>query len=190
MRLSDADILAALALPDSDPNRLRITPFHDGPTPGCISYGLTSAGYDVRVADEFLVFTNMHTRTVDPKGLAKECFVRHVAVSECVIPPNSFALAKSLEVVRIPRDVIATCVGKSTYARCGIIVTVTPLEPEWEGQITVEISNTTPCPARIYAMEGIMQVMFDRTITPCHKSYADKKGRYQGQRGITLPFVR
>lgn len=189
MVLSDHDIKRRLLLGDSDPMRLRIAPFAEKSPPGAVSYGLTSGGYDVRIADEFFVFTNLCTGYVDPKNFSSDAFQLYRGPT-CIIPPNSFALGKSVEVLRIPRDVIATCVGKSTYARCGVIVSVTPLEPEWEGQVTVEISNTTPRPAVIHSLEGVMQVMFNVLRTPCDVSYADKKGRYQGQSGITLPFVR
>lgn len=170
-------------------HKLVIDPFTAESPPGFVSYGLTSGGYDVRVADEFFVFTNTCTGTVDPKKMDPDVFARFQG-PRCIVPPNSFALGKSVERMRIPRDVIGVCLGKSTYARCGIIVTVTPLEPEWEGIITIEISNTTPRPAIVYANEGIMQVMFHLLSSPCTKSYADKKGRYQGQTGITLPFVK
>lgn len=184
MVYSDIDIMAAI-----NDGTLRIEPFVTVSPPGVVSYGLTSGGYDIRVSDEYMVFTNMCSGTVDPKNMPEGAFIRHQGPT-CVIPPNSFALAKSLETVRIPRNCIGVCLGKSTYARCGIIVTVTPLEPEWEGEITIEISNTTPRPAVIHSMEGIMQVMFHKFLTPCGRSYADKKGRYQGQKGITLPFVK
>lgn len=153
---------------------------------GVISYGLSSYGYDARVADEFKVFTNVDSAIVDPKHFNPESFVdRRGPV--CVIPPNSFALARTMEYFRIPRDVLVICLGKSTYARCGIIVNVTPLEPEWEGQVTIEISNTTPLPAKIYAFEGISQFLFIQGNEPCETSYADKAGKYMGQRGVALP---
>ena len=155
---------------------------------GVISYGLSSYGYDIRVADEFKVFTNVHSTTVDPKGFDPRSMV-DVRGEVCIIPPNSFALARSVEYIRVPRDVLVICLGKSTYARCGIIVNVTPLEPEWEGHITIEISNTTPLPAKIYANEGIAQLIFLQADEPCQVSYADKKGKYQRQRGIVLPKV-
>jgi len=151
-----------------------------------ISYGLSSYGYDLRVADEFKIFTNVNCTVVDPKGFDERSFVT-VRSDVCIVPPNSFALARSIEYFKIPRDVLTICVGKSTYARCGIIVNVTPFEPEWEGFVTLEISNTTPLPARIYANEGIAQVMFFRGDEPPITSYADKKGKYQGQHGVTLP---
>jgi len=151
-----------------------------------VSYGLSSYGYDLRVADEFKVFTNVFNTVVDPKDFDSKSFV-DVQGEVCIVPPNSFALARSVEYFRIPRDVLTICLGKSTYARCGIIVNVTPFEPEWEGHVTLEISNTTPLPAKIYANEGLAQVVFLRTSTPCDVSYADRKGRYQAQTGITLP---
>jgi dCTP deaminase len=151
-----------------------------------ISYGLSSYGYDLRVADEFKVFTNVYNAVVDPKAFDPRSFV-DICGSSCLVPPNSFALARSVEYFRIPRDVLTLCVGKSTYARCGIIVNVTPLEPEWEGQVTLEISNTTPLPARIYANEGLAQVIFLAANEVCQTSYADRAGKYQAQRGITVP---
>jgi dCTP deaminase len=153
---------------------------------GVISYGLSSYGYDARVADEFKIFTNVDSAVVDPKAFNPSSFVdRRTPV--CIIPPNSFALAHTIEYFRIPRDVLVICLGKSTYARCGIIVNVTPLEPEWEGQVTIEISNTTPLPAKIYAGEGICQFLFLRGEGPPEVSYADKAGKYMGQRGVALP---
>jgi len=153
---------------------------------GVVSYGLSSYGYDIRVADEFKIFTNVFTTVVDPKRFDDRSFVE-LQGKVCTIPPNSFALARTVEYFRIPRDVLTICVGKSTYARCGIIVNVTPFEPEWEGFVTLEISNTTPLPARIYANEGIAQVLFFQADEVCRVSYADKCGRYQKQIGITLP---
>jgi dCTP deaminase len=153
---------------------------------GVISYGLSSYGYDIRVADEFKIFTNVNSAVVDPKHFDKRSMVDFKG-DICVIPPNSFVLAKTVEYFRIPRQVLTICVGKSTYARCGIIVNVTPFEPEWEGFVTLEISNTTPLPARIYANEGIAQVLFFESDDPCEVSYADKKGKYQNQKGIALP---
>ncbi len=155
---------------------------------GVISYGLSSYGYDIRVADEFKIFTNVHSALVDPKHFDPRSMVDFKG-EVCVIPPNSFVLARSVEYIRVPRDVLVICLGKSTYARCGIIVNVTPLEPEWEGYITIEISNTTPLPAKIYANEGIAQLIFLQADEPCEMSYADKKGKYQRQRGIVLPKV-
>jgi len=151
-----------------------------------ISYGLSSYGYDLRVSDEFKVFTNVHCPIVDPKGFDARSFV-DLTGDVCVIPPNSFALARSVEYFRIPRTILTLCLGKSTYARCGIIVNVTPFEPEWEGHVTLEISNTTPLPAKIYAHEGIAQVVFLESDEECARSYKDRGGKYQGQRGITIP---
>ena len=153
---------------------------------GVISYGLSSYGYDARVADEFRVFTNVDSAVVDPKQFSQDSFVTRTGPS-CIIPPNSFALAHTIEYFRIPRDILVICLGKSTYARCGIIVNVTPLEPEWEGQVTIEISNTTPLPARIYAHEGICQFLFLAGMSPPETSYADKAGKYMRQRGVALP---
>ena len=155
---------------------------------GCISYGLSSYGYDARVADEFKIFTNVDSATVDPKDFASNSFVDR-QTDVCIIPPNSFALARTVEYFRVPEDVLVICLGKSTYARCGIIVNVTPLEPEWEGHVTLEFSNTTPLPARIYANEGLAQVLFFQSDEPCERSYADKKGKYQKQTGVTLPKI-
>jgi dCTP deaminase len=155
---------------------------------GVISYGLSSYGYDVRVGDEFKVFTNVFNTVVDPKNFDPKSFV-DIKADVCVIPPNSFALASTIEYFRIPRDVLTICLGKSTYARCGIIVNVTPFEPEWEGHVTIEISNTTPLPAKIYANEGIAQVLFFQSDEVCAVSYKDKKGKYQAQRGVTLPKI-
>ena len=164
-----------------------IEPFEDRQVrKGVISYGLSSYGYDIRVADEFKVFTNINNTVVDPKNFDSRSFV-DISAATCIIPPNSFALAKTVEYFRIPRDVLTVCVGKSTYARCGLIVNVTPFEPEWEGFVTLEISNTTPLPAKVYANEGIAQVLFFQSDEPCEVSYADKRGKYQGQRGLTLP---
>ena len=164
-----------------------IEPFEDRQVRnGVISYGLSSYGYDIRVADEFKVFTNINSTVVDPKNFDNRSFV-DVKADVCIIPPNSFALAKTVEYFRIPRDVLTVCVGKSTYARCGLIVNVTPFEPEWEGYVTLEISNTTPLPAKVYANEGIAQVLFFQSDEPCEVSYADKKGKYQKQQGLTLP---
>ena len=153
---------------------------------GLISYGLSSYGYDIRIADEFKIFTNIHSAIVDPKNFDPRSFM-DVKADVCIIPPNSFALARTIEYFRIPRDVITVCVGKSTYARCGIIVNVTPFEPEWEGIVTLEVSNTTPLPAKIYAGEGIAQVLFFEGDEMCETSYADRKGKYQSQQGLTLP---
>ena len=151
-----------------------------------ISYGTSSYGYDIRCAAEFKIFTNINSTIVDPKDFDAGSFV-DVHQDVCVIPPNSFALARTVEFFRIPRDVLVICLGKSTYARCGIIVNVTPLEPEWEGHVTLEFSNTTPLPAKIYANEGVAQVIFLQSDERCEVSYADRNGKYQGQRGVTLP---
>ncbi|WP_426138388.1 dCTP deaminase [Psychrobacter sp. TWR1-1-1] len=153
-----------------------------------VSYGTSSYGYDVRCAPEFKVFTNVHSVIVDPKNFDEKSFI-DVIGDECIIPPNSFALARTMEYFRIPRDVLTICLGKSTYARCGIIVNVTPLEPEWEGHVTLEFSNTTNLPARIYAGEGVAQMLFFQSDTDdvCETSYKDRGGKYQGQRGVTLP---
>ena len=155
---------------------------------GVISYGLSSYGYDLRVADEFKIFTNINSTVVDPKQFDERSFVTQRA-DVAIIPPNSFALARSVEYFKIPRDCITICVGKSTYARCGIIVNVTPFEPEWEGFVTLEISNTTPLPAKIYANEGLCQILFFQSDEECETSYADRKGKYQSQKGIVLPKV-
>jgi dCTP deaminase len=155
---------------------------------GVISFGVSSYGYDIRVADEFKIFTNVNTTVIDPKRFDQQSFVDFTG-DVCIIPPNSFALARTVEYFRIPRSVLTICVGKSTYARCGIIVNVTPFEPEWEGTATLEISNTTPLPAKIYANEGIAQVVFFEAGEICQVSYADKKGKYQAQQAITLPKI-
>ena len=164
-----------------------IDPFEDRQVrAGVISYGLSSYGYDIRVADEFKVFTNINSTVVDPKNFDNRSFV-DVKADVCIIPPNSFALAKTVEYFKIPRNVLTICVGKSTYARCGIITNVTPFEPEWEGYVTLEISNTTPLPAKIYANEGIAQVLFFKGDEAPEVSYKDKGGKYQKQVGVTLP---
>ncbi len=168
-----------------------IDPFEPGQIrrPGAepvVSYGTSSYGYDIRCADEFKIFTNINSAIVDPKNFDDDTFV-DVKVKECIIPPNSFALARSHEYMRIPRNVLVVCLGKSTYARCGIIVNVTPLEPEWEGHITLEFSNTTPLPAKIYALEGVAQLLFFESDEECEVSYADRGGKYQGQTGVTTP---
>ena len=164
-----------------------IEPFVDAQQrEGVISYGVSSYGYDARVSREFKIFTNVNAATVDPKDFTDASFVDRVA-DVCIIPPNSFVLARTVEYFRIPRDVLVICLGKSTYARCGIIVNVTPLEPEWEGHVTLEFSNTTPLPARIYADEGAAQFLFLQGESPPEVSYADRKGKYMGQRGITVP---
>ena len=166
-----------------------IEPFVDSQKrDGIISYGLSSYGYDARVGTEFKIFTNVDSAVVDPKNFAANSFVDRTG-DVCIIPPNSFALARTVEYFRIPRDVLVVCVGKSTYARCGIIVNVTPLEPEWEGHVTLEFSNTTPLPAKIYANEGACQFLFLQGDQACETSYRDKAGKYQGQRGVTLPKI-
>ena len=168
---------------------IKIEPLAQGvPRAGVISYGLSSYGYDVRVGRHFKVFTNARCAIVDPKNFDPASFV-DIEGDYCLIPPNSFALSETVEYLEIPRDIICVCLGKSTYARCGIICNVTPLEPEWRGRVTIEISNTTPLPAKIYAGEGIAQILFLRTDAVCRTSYADKKGKYQDQKGLTLPFV-
>ena len=153
---------------------------------GVISYGISSYDYDFRIADEFKIFTNINNVTVDPKNFNNGSFVDFKG-DVCIIPPNSFILGRSLEYFKIPRELLGICIGKSTYARCGLILNVTPIEPEWEGYITIEISNTTPLPAKIYANEGIGQLVFHRASQPCEISYKDKKGKYQNQKGIVLP---
>ena len=153
---------------------------------GEISYGLSSYGYDIRVSDEYKIFTNVNNSIVDPKNFDEKSFVDFKG-DICIVPPNSFALARSIEYFKIPRNVLTVCLGKSTYARCGIIVNVTPFEPEWEGHVTLEISNTTPLPAKIYSNEGLCQVLFFESDEDCEVSYRDKKGKYQKQEGITLP---
>jgi len=155
---------------------------------GCISYGLSSYGYDARVSNHFKIFTNVDSATVDHKDFAANSFVDRTT-DVCIIPPNSFALAHTVEYFRVPRDVMVICLGKSTYARCGIIVNVTPLEPGWEGHVTLEFSNTTPLPAKIYANEGVAQVIFLESDEVCETSYKDRKGKYQGQQGVTLPKI-
>jgi dCTP deaminase len=182
--LSDREIIQRVE------NSGMIEPFVDHQvSQGVISYGLSSYGYDFRVANEFKIFSNVNYTAVDPKNFDPAAFVDTVTDAYCVIPPNSFVLARTLEYFRIPRDILTICVGKSTYARCGIIINVTPFEPLWEGQATLEISNTTPLPAKIYANEGIGQVVFLRASQECVVSYADRKGKYQRQRGIVLPRI-
>jgi dCTP deaminase len=168
-----------------------ITPFEPGQVREneqgrIISYGTSSYGYDVRCAPEFKVFTNINSAVVDPKNFDENSFV-DVHSDVCIIPPNSFALARTVETFKIPRNVLTICLGKSTYARCGIIVNVTPLEPEWEGQVTLEFSNTTTLPAKIYANEGVAQMLFFESDEECETSYRDRAGKYQGQQGVTLP---
>lgn len=170
-----------------------IEPFIDGQVryvedEKVVSYGLSSYGYDMRVSRQFKVFTNLYNSIVDPKNFNSSAFV-DIEADVCIVPPNSFALARSVEYFRIPRSVLTLCIGKSTYARCGIIVNVTPFEPEWEGYVTLEISNTTPLPAKIYANEGIAQVLFYEAAEECEVSYADRKGKYMGQVDITLPVA-
>lgn len=160
----------------------------EGKTGKIISHGTSSYGYDIRCSDEFKIFTNINSAIVDPKQFSGESFV-DITSDVCIIPPNSFALARSVEYFRIPRNVLVICLGKSTYARCGIIVNVTPLEPEWEGHITLEFSNTTPLPAKIYANEGVAQLLFLESDEECETSYKDRGGKYQGQRGVTLPVT-
>ncbi len=166
-----------------------ISPFEEKQVrDGVISYGLSSYGYDLRVADEYKIFTNVNSSIVDPKKFDARSFVEFTGPA-CIVPPNSFALARSVEYFKIPRNVLSICMGKSTYARCGIIVNVTPLEPEWEGYVTLEISNTTPLPARVYSNEGLCQIIFLGSNEGCETSYKDKKGKYQSQQGIVLPKV-
>jgi dCTP deaminase len=172
-----------------------IEPFEDGQvwklgeeSRRVISYGVSSYGYDLRVCDEFKIFTDVYSTVVDPKNFSEDAFV-DIQTDECIIPPNSFALARSVEYLRIPDDIMTICLGKSTYARCGIICNVTPLEPGWEGHVTLEISNTTPLPAKIYANEGICQVIFFEGAERPETSYADRSGKYMGQRGITIPRI-
>ncbi len=155
---------------------------------GVVSFGLSSYGYDIRVSNEFKIFTNVNSAIVDPKHFDSGSFVDFTG-DVCIIPPNSFVLSRTVEYFRIPRDVLTICLGKSTYARCGLIVNVTPLEPEWEGYLTLEISNTTPLPAKVYANEGIAQLIFLGGDGVCEQSYADKKGKYQGQSGVVLPRI-
>lgn len=168
-------------------NRGMIEPFVERQNrSGVISYGLSSYGYDARVAREFKIFTNVDNAVVDPKSFDNTGFVDR-ETDVCIVPPNSFALARTVEYFRVPRDVLVICLGKSTYARCGLIVNVTPLEPEWEGHVTLEISNTTPLPAKVYANEGLCQFLFLQGDRPCEVSYADRSGKYMNQRGVTLP---
>jgi dCTP deaminase len=166
-----------------------ITPFAEsGVRKGVISYGVSSYGYDMRISDKFKIFTRTSDAVIDPKRLEPSNFVDFQG-DACIIPPNSFVLATSVEYFKLPRDIIVICLGKSTYARCGIVVNVTPLEPEWEGHVTIEISNTSPSPAKIYANEGIAQLIFLGAEEVCTRSYADKTGKYQEQKGITLPKI-
>ena len=180
-------ILSDKWIRDAALNQGMIEPFVEAQRrDGCISYGLSSYGYDARVAPEFKIFTNIDSTTVDPKAFDPKNFVDR-ETDVCIIPPNSFALARTVEYFRIPRDVLVICLGKSTYARCGIIVNVTPLEPEWEGQVTLEFSNTTNLPAKIYANEGVAQMLFFESDEICETSYKDRGGKYLGQTGVTLP---
>ena len=166
-----------------------ISPFEeDQCREGVISYGVSSYGYDARVSNEFKLFSNLDSAVVDPKDFSDKSFVDR-QTDVCIIPPNSFVLGRTIEYFRIPRDVLVVCLGKSTYARCGIIVNVTPLEPEWEGHVTLEFSNTTPLPAKIYANEGACQFLFFRAESPCAVSYRDRRGKYMGQKGVTLPKI-
>lgn len=186
-------ILSDSAIQKLCENNAMIDPFHaeqvrDHQGRKVVSYGLSSFGYDVRCANEFKVFTNLHATIVDPKAFDERNFVSFES-DVCIIPPNSFALARTVERFTIPRDVLVVCLGKSTYARCGIIVNVTPLEPEWEGYVTLEFSNTTNLPAKIYANEGCAQLVFFQSDQPCDVSYKDRAGKYQGQVGVTLPEV-
>lgn len=170
-------------------NHRMIEPFVDSQIrDDVISYGISSYGYDIRIADEFRIFTNINNTIVDPKNFDPRSLVDFKG-EVCIIPPNSFALGRTVEYIRIPRKIMTICVGKSTYARCGIITNVTPLEPGWEGHVTLEVSNTTPLPAKIYANEGIAQILFFESDEHCDVSYADKKGKYQNQRGVTLPKI-
>lgn len=166
-----------------------ISPFEEKQkNTGMISYGLSSYGYDARLADEFMIFTNVDNAIVDPKAFSQQSFVER-KTDVCVIPPNSFVLSRTVEYFRIPRDVLVICLGKSTYARCGLIVNVTPLEPGWEGHVTLEISNTTPLPAKVYAHEGVAQFLFLKGSGSCETSYADRSGKYMRQTGVTLPRI-
>ena len=171
-------------------NEIWIHPMVKKSKPGELTSGLSSYGYDARCGRDYKVFTNVHSTLIDPKNFDTKSFVDFFDVDFCIIPPNSFALARTMESFKIPRDILAVCLGKSTLARLGIVVNVTPLEPEWQGTVTIEISNTTPLPCKIYSGEGIMQILFFRADNaPCEVSYKDKRGRYQGQTNITLPFV-
>jgi dCTP deaminase len=183
-------ILADHQIRDLSLNEGMIDPFvekqnHDG----VISYGLSSYGYDARCSSEFKIFTNVDNAIVDPKNFSEKSFVDR-DVDVCIIPPNSFVLTRSVEYFRIPKDVLVICLGKSTYARCGLIVNVTPLEPGWEGHVTLEISNTTPLPAKVYANEGVAQFLFFKGSDKCEVSYADRAGKYMGQKGVTLPRMK
>jgi dCTP deaminase len=186
-------ILSDIEIEDLSINQNMISPFEGKQISSInnskiISYGVSSYGYDARVNNEFKIFTNINNSIIDPKNFTSDNFVTKTT-NECIIPPNSFILGVTIEKFKIPRDVLVICLGKSTYARCGIIVNVTPLEPEWEGHVTLEFSNTTSLPAKIYAGEGVCQLIFLRASVPCRTSYADKKGKYQHQNGIVLPIV-
>jgi dCTP deaminase len=182
-------ILADHQIRDLALNHGMIDPFVEKQTAkGAISYGLSSYGYDSRCSNEFKIFTNIDNAIVDPKAFSEQSFVNR-ETDVCTIPPNSFALTRSVEYFRIPKDVLVICLGKSTYARCGLIVNVTPLEPGWEGHVTLEVSNTTPLPAKVYANEGLCQFLFFKGSTPCEISYADRSGKYMGQKGVTLPKI-
>lgn len=189
--LADWQIRQRLSLEEGNPERLVITPFHEGECPeGVISYGLSSYGYDCRLGSKYLLFTDTAAVEVDPKRMNKDRFVYQEGVDSCLIPPNSFVLAESLEYVEIPQDCIALVLGKSTYARCGINLNMTPLEPGWKGIITIEIANMTRLPARVYSGEGIGQILFLKGSARCKRHYGNKKGaKYQGQTGLTLPRV-
>lgn len=183
-------ILADHQIRDLSLNHGMIDPFVEKQThAGVISYGLSSYGYDARCSNEFKIFTNVDSAVVDPKSFNEKSFVDR-ETDVCIIPPNSFVLTRSVEYFRIPKDVLVICLGKSTYARCGLIVNVTPLEPGWEGHVTLEISNTTPLPAKVYANEGVAQFLFFKGSEPCEVSYADRSGKYMGQRGVTLPRMK
>lgn len=182
-------ILADHQIRDLALNHGMIEPFVEKQTAkGAISFGLSSYGYDARCSREFKIFTNIDNAVVDPKAFSAQSFVDR-ETDVCIIPPNSFVLTRSVEYFRIPKDVLVICLGKSTYARCGLIVNVTPLEPGWEGHVTLEISNTTPLPAKVYANEGLCQFLFFKGSTPCETTYADRAGKYMGQRGVTLPKI-
>ncbi len=183
-------ILADHQIRDLSLNHGMIDPFVEKQNhAGVISYGLSSYGYDARCSNEFKIFTNVDSAVVDPKSFSEKSFVDR-EVDVCIIPPNSFVLTRSVEYFRIPKDVLVICLGKSTYARCGLIVNVTPLEPGWEGHVTLEISNTTPLPAKVYANEGVAQFLFFKGSAPCEVSYADRSGKYMGQKGVTLPRMK
>ncbi|MGI4851527.1 MAG: dCTP deaminase [Janthinobacterium lividum] len=182
-------VLSDIWIRETSQKHRMIDPFVDGQQgKGIISYGLSSFGYDARVANEFKIFTNVDSATIDPKNFDDNSFVDR-QTDVCIIPPNSFVLGRTVEYFRIPRDVLVICLGKSTYARCGIIVNVTPLEPEWEGHVTLEFSNTTPLPAKIYANEGACQFLFLKGDRACETSYKDRGGKYMGQEGVTLPQI-